>query len=139
MKRNLLFFAVILISILFINGCKKDNSVAPANNQYNNPTIASTQNSFAYSVDAQGLSYTVTLPLQFKNTSVLNEALSITDFRNGSGRIAIYDTAGNAIVDQKMTGPTSYANEYEVFAQPQKITITFTAFTGKVAMAFSGK
>ena len=139
MKRNLLFFAVILISILFINGCKKDNSVAPANNQYNNPTIASTQNSFAYSVDAQGLSYTVTLPLQFKNTSVLNEALSITDFRNGSGRIAIYDTAGNAIVDQKMTGPTSYTNEYEVFAQPQKITITFTAFTGKVAMAFSGK
>ncbi|MCL5029558.1 MAG: hypothetical protein M1480_11150 [Bacteroidetes bacterium] len=139
MKRNLLFFAVTLLSIVFINGCKKDNTVAPADSQYNNPTIANTQNSFAYSVDAQGLSYSVTLPLQFKNTTLLNEALTITDFKNGSGRIAIYDTTGNAIMDQKMTGPTTYTNEYEIFVQPQKITISFIGFTGKVSMAFSGK
>ncbi len=139
MKKYVLFFSAVLMLIVFTNGCKKDNSTAPADTQYNNPVIANTQNSFAYSVDAQGLSYTVTLPLQFKNATILNESLSITDFKNGSGRIAIYDTTGNAIMDQKMTGPTTYTNEYEIFAQPQKITITFTAFTGKVAMAFSGK
>ncbi len=139
MKKYLLFLAAIFVLSIFANGCKKDNSTAPTDTQYNNPTIANTQNSFVYSVDAQGLSYTITLPLQFKNTTVLNESLAITDFKNGSGRIAIYDTTSNAIMDQKMTGPTTYTNEYEIFAQPQKITISFTAFTGKVTMAFSGK
>ncbi len=138
-KFSSVFGISVLVLIFFVNGCKKDNAVAPDNSQYNSPAIANTTNSFGFSVDAQAFSYTVNLPLQFKNATILNTGIAITDFKYGNGRVTIYDSTNTILYEQKITGPLAATNQLEVFAQPKKISISFVGFTGKVSMGFNGK
>ncbi len=128
-----------LLIIFSIFGCKKSNPSAPETSPYNNPVIADSANSFAFTVDAQLFSYTVSLPLQFKNVTTLNSGFVIKDFQNGSGRVIIYDSTNAILLDQKISGPLVYGNQSELFTEPKKISISFTNFTGNVTMGFTGK
>lgn len=131
-----LVFSIILF-VIVLSGCKNSNPYTPDNSSYNKAVIGNASNSFSYTIDAQHYTYDQKLPIQFDAKS-LSIAASVTNFVVGSGNLIIMDSAGTALYDRKLTGPLAAADLIEIFNQPKFVSISFTNFTGKVSINFSG-
>jgi len=141
MKGKLLLIVVIAEIFLF-GGCKDPGVITQIEglnvNVSNSPSVANTQNSFAFNVNANTFGTALEYPISFDKTS-FEIAVSITKLTTGDVSIQIYNNSKQMLYNGNFNQNTSLDQIVTLDDTPTKIKLIFNNLSSSFSCSITGK
>ena len=140
MHKNIyLLFLVVSFSLLFLN-CNEDFNREDwrLNTDGNIPAIGNTTNSFAFAVAANNYSFSEKYLVDF-NSNSLSLGLTITNYRNGNGRLELINSKDSVYYSVSLNSNIAYGSKDITLQIPKRIGVTLSNFTGQLSIGIAGK
>jgi hypothetical protein len=128
----------VLVCAGLLLSCGDIHLTSSAGTERNIPAIGKAANSFGFSVLAESFSFQEEFPVTF-NASPLNIGISVTGFKAGSGRLDLMGPDGTLIFTKAIGQNLAFGETVPLATPPQKAIVSFTGFTGIVAIGVAGK
>lgn len=126
------FVQIVLAAALLVS-CNKNEVVIEGGEGFNMPSVASTLNAFSYSVNAQRLGGSQTIPLTF-NKNRLYISAAVSHLTQGHAIFALRDQA-NGLIHADTFRLAGMYQVLMVVGLPASITVSFQNFSGNIQYA----
>jgi hypothetical protein len=143
MKLTILFLFVTCASLIFLISCKTNSDFITAVdgvniNVTNEPTVASTTNSFAITVKADAYNVALEYPLTVTKND-FDMALSITNLTAGDATIQIYNDSKQMLYKGDYSQKISLAQIISLDDRPTKIRFIFNTLSATFSCTLTAK
>lgn len=129
------FVQIVLVAAALLISCNKNEVVIEGGEGFNMPSVASTLNAFSYSVNAQRLGGSQTIPLTFNKNRLFISA-AVSNLTQGQAIFALRDVTSGLIHADTFR----LAGMYQVLmvvGLPASITVSFQNFSGNIQYALA--